>query len=140
MSFNDDVFRTLSTEQSLAYLKDVQPGRIVMRRKEDIEIFPINFVVDGEAIYFRTAEGSKLFTLSLNHDVLFEADGLVDGTAWSVIIKGTAEVLEKQADIDHAETLELKPWAPTLKYNWVRINAEEISGREFEVGEEPERY
>ncbi|MDO5671189.1 MAG: pyridoxamine 5'-phosphate oxidase family protein [Corynebacterium sp.] len=140
MSFNDDVFRTLSTEQSLAYLEDVQPGRIVMRRKEDIEIFPINFVVDGESLYFRTAEGSKLFTLSLNHDVLFEADGLVDGTAWSVIIKGTAEVLQNQEDIDHAETLELKPWAPTLKYNWVRINAEDISGREFEVGEEPERY
>ena len=118
----------------------MQPGRIVMRRKEDIEIFPINFVVDGEAIYFRTAEGSKLFTLSLNQDVLFEADGLKGETAWSVIIKGTAEVLEKPADIDHAETLGLKPWAPTLKYNWVRINASDISGREFEVGEEPERY
>ena len=140
MSFNDDVLRTLSTEQSLAYLEDVQPGRIVMRRKEDIEIFPINFVVDGESIYFRTAEGSKLFTLSLNQDVLFEADGLKGETAWSVIIKGTAEVLEKPADIDHAETLGLKPWAPTLKYNWVRINASDISGREFEVGEEPERY
>lgn len=140
MSFNDDVFRKLSTEQSLAYLKDVQPGRIVMRRKDDIEIFPVNFVVDGESIYFRTAEGSKLFTLSLNQDVLFEADGLVGETAWSVIVRGTAELLEKTEDVSHAETLGLKPWAPTLKYNWVRINAESISGREFEVGEEPERY
>ncbi|GAB3701806.1 pyridoxamine 5'-phosphate oxidase family protein [Corynebacterium nasicanis] len=140
MSFNDDVFRTLSTEQSLAYLEDVQPGRIVTRRKEDIEIFPINFVVDGESIYFRTAEGSKLFSLSLNQDVLFEADGLQGGTAWSVIVRGTAEVLEKAEDVAHAETLGLKPWAPTLKYNWVRINASDISGREFEVGEEPERY
>lgn len=140
MSMNDDVFRTLSTEQSLAYLADVQPGRVVMHRKEDIEIFPVNFVVDGEAIYFRTSEGSKLFTLSLNHDVLFEADGLKGETAWSVVVKGSAEVLGKAEDVNHAETLGLKPWAPTLKYNWVRINADSISGREFEIGEEPERY
>ena len=140
MSMNDDVFRKLSTEQSLARLADVQPGRIVLHREGVLEIFPVNFVVDGEDIYFRTAEGSKLFTLTLNHGVLFQADGVDDGTAWSVVVRGTAEVLEKAADIDHAETLELKPWAPTLKYNWVRINASEISGREFEIGEEPERY
>lgn len=140
MSMSDDVFRKLSTEQSLARLADVQPGRIVLHRKDDLEIFPVNFVVDGESIYFRTAEGSKLFTLSLNKDVLFEADGVEDHTAWSVVVRGTAEVLEKSAEIHHAETLDLKPWAPTLKYNWVRIDPTEITGREFEIGEEPERY
>lgn len=140
MSMNDDVFRKLTVEQSLAYLADVQPGRLVLHRNKDLEIFPINFVIDGEDIYFRTAEGSKLFTLTLNHDVLFEADGVDDGTAWSVIVRGAAEVLEDSAAVAHAETLDLKPWAPTLKYNWVRIQATEISGREFEIAEEPERY
>lgn len=140
MSVNEDAVRTLSTDQSLARLADVQPGRIVLHRTGALEIFPVNFVVDGEQIYFRTAEGSKLFTLNLNHDVLFEADGVDGGTAWSVVVRGTAELLEKAGDVAHAETLGLKPWAPTQKYNWVRVNAEEITGREFEIGDEPERF
>lgn len=140
MSMNDDVFRKLSTEQSLARLADVQPGRIVLQRNGALEIFPVNFVLDGEDIYFRTAEGAKLFTLTLNNEVLFEADAVDNGTVWSVVVRGTAEKLEKFADIEHAETLPLTPWAPTLKYNWVRITPSDISGREFEIAEEPERY
>lgn len=140
MSMNDDVFRKLSTEQSLARLADVQPGRIVLQRNGALEIFPVNFVLDGEDIYFRTAEGAKLFTLTLNNEVLFEADAVDNGTVWSVVVRGTAENLEKFADIEHAETLPLTPWAPTLKYNWVRITPSDISGREFEIAEEPERY
>lgn len=138
--FNEDVFRKLSVEQSIARLADVQPGRIVLQRKDALEIFPVNFVVDGESVYFRTAEGNKLFTINLGHEVLFEADGLDGQTAWSVVIRGTAEVLENRAEIEHAESLNLRPWAPTLKYNWVRVTAREITGREFEIGEEPERY
>jgi uncharacterized protein len=138
--FNEDVFRKLSVEQSFARLADVQPGRIVLQRKDALEIFPVNFVVDGEAVYFRTAEGTKLFTINLDNEVLFEADGLDSQTAWSVVIRGAAELLEKREDIAHAEALNLRTWAPTLKYNWVRVNAREVTGREFEIGEEPERY
>lgn len=140
MAYIDDVFTELSTEQSLAYLNDVQPGRIVVRRSDELDIFPVNFVVDGGEIYFRTAEGSKLFTINLNHDVLFEADGVVDGTAWSVVVRGSARVLTESAEIAHADTLDLKPWAPTLKYNWVKVSADDVSGRQFTIAEEPDRY
>ncbi|RNE49711.1 pyridoxamine 5'-phosphate oxidase family protein [Corynebacterium alimapuense] len=140
MTLNEEVFRSLSAEQSLARLAGVQPGRIVVRRSEEIDIFPVNFVIDEGSIYFRTAEGSKLFTISLNQDVLFEGDGVVDGTAWSVIIRGNARVLSDSKEISYADSLNLKPWAPTLKYNWVCVSADDISGREFDIAEEPERY
>lgn len=137
----DRAFQVLTEEECLAKLRGEQLGRIVVRRSDDMDIFPVNYVVDEPGrVYLRTAEGSKLFTVNLNADVLFEVDAVVDGHAWSVVIKGHAEILRDQADIQHADTLPLKPWAPTLKYNYVRITANELSGRAFEISGEPERY
>ena len=74
MAHNDSVIQKLSTEESLELLATQTFGRLVVRRKDDMDLFPLNYVVHEGSIYFRTAEGSKLFTVSLNHDVLFEAD------------------------------------------------------------------
>ncbi|MCO4264222.1 pyridoxamine 5'-phosphate oxidase family protein, partial [Pseudarthrobacter sp. MDT3-26] len=32
------------------------------------------------------------------------------------------------------------PWIPTRKYTYVEITPTRISGRHFELGDEPERY
>ncbi len=132
--------KNLNEQESRERLNSVTLGRIVVRRSDDIDIFPVNYIQDGEALYFRTAEGSKLFTISLNQDVLFEVDDVNADTAWSVIVRGTAEVVQDPAEITHLDTLDLKPWIPTLKYNYVRISPAETTGREFQLGEEPERY
>jgi nitroimidazol reductase NimA-like FMN-containing flavoprotein (pyridoxamine 5'-phosphate oxidase superfamily) len=67
-------------------------GHAVVR---DIDIFPINFVVDGRSIVFRTAEGTKLLEMVISDLVAVEADHRdpAAGTAWSVVAKGSAEVL-----------------------------------------------
>ena len=57
-----------------------------------------------------------------------------------MIIKGQARLLNSNEEIRHADSLPLKPWLPTLKYNYVEIVPRSISGREFTLGEEPERY
>lgn len=122
-------------------------GRLVVRRSDDMDLFPLNFVVSDGKIYFRTAEGTKLFTLAeIDAKVLFEADHVdadAEGNpahAWSVIVKGTARLLTGSDEIHDAESLPLKPWLPTLKYNFVEITPTEVSGRRFDLGEEPERY
>ncbi|WP_314028175.1 pyridoxamine 5'-phosphate oxidase family protein [Corynebacterium argentoratense] len=139
---DNEVFTQLSTEAALELMGTEQLGRVVVRRSDDMDIFPVNFVVDGGAIYFRTSEGNKLFSLSLNNDVLFEADqvDLDNHDAWSVIVKGTAEVLQDAAAIHHADSLDLTPWLPTLKYNYVKVTPNSVSGRKFHLGEEPQRY
>ncbi|MFL0446717.1 pyridoxamine 5'-phosphate oxidase family protein [Corynebacterium xerosis] len=142
MSENTDVIQNLSGEESLELLATKTFGRLVVRRKDDMDLFPLNYLVHEGEIYFRTAEGSKLFSLTLNNDVLFEADN-VDGDsqeAWSVVVKGTARTLTSNAEIEAADQLPLKPWLPTLKYNYVVVSPNEISGRKFHLGEEPERY
>ena len=145
----EDAITVLSEEQSLERMKTQSVGRLVVRRANDMDIFPINFVVDtnnpfaedGTALYFRTAEGTKLFTVNLNADVLFEVDEFHEGeNAWSVVVKGTAALVKDTNEANHADTLGLKPWVPTLKYNFVRITPKSISGRAFVLGEEPERY
>lgn len=142
MSENTDVIQNLSDEESLELLATKTFGRLVVRRKDDMDLFPLNYLVHEGEIYFRTAEGSKLFSLTLNNDVLFEADN-VDGDsqeAWSVVVKGTARTLSSNAEIEAADQLPLKPWLPTLKYNYVVVTPNDISGRKFHLGDEPERY
>lgn len=142
MSENTDVIQNLSDEESLELLATKTFGRLVVRRKDDMDLFPLNYVVHEGAIYFRTAEGSKLFSLTLNDDVLFEADN-VDSEAeeaWSVIVKGSARALQSNDEIAKADELPLKPWLPTLKYNYVVVTPSDISGRKFHLGDEPERY
>ena len=142
MSENTDVIQNLSDEESLELLATKTFGRLVVHRKDDMDLFPLNYLVHEGDIYFRTAEGSKLFSLTLNNDVLFEADN-VDGDsqeAWSVVVKGTARTLSSNAEIEAADQLPLKPWLPTLKYNYVVVSPNEISGRKFHLGDEPERY
>ncbi|MBN9644529.1 pyridoxamine 5'-phosphate oxidase family protein [Corynebacterium mendelii] len=140
MADHDDVVTVLSDDEALELMGTQALGRLVVRRKDDMDIFPVNFCVDDGRIYIRTAEGAKLFSLSLNEDVLFEADSHSDDAAWSVVVKGNATVLSDNRDIQYADTLPLKPWLPTLKYNFVRITPTTVSGRRFRLGEEPERY
>ena len=138
---DSDVVRVLTREECFEFLGTQQLGRLVVRRKDDMDIFPINYTIDGEDIYFRTAEGNKLFSLTLNQDVLFEVDAVGDDVAQSVVIKGEAARVVDSAEIAHADSLPLKPWLPTLKYNYVRIQpTKDVSGRRFRLGEEPERY
>ena len=56
-------------------------------------------------------------------------------------VKGEAELVQDAAERAHADSLPLKPWLPTYKYNYVRVRAtREVSGRRFQLGEEPQRY
>lgn len=115
-------------------------GRVALAAAGEIDIFPINFVVDNECIYFRTAPGTKLVELTVNPDVAVQIDGWDEGEAYSVVVKGIAERLEHAAEVEAAERLGLTPWVPTLKYRWVRVRATEVQGRRFRLGPEPERF
>ncbi len=128
----------LTEEQSWAVMAGCKLGRLVTVVDRHPEIFPVNFVVDGRSIVFRTAEGSKLFTLTINAGVAFEVDGW-DGTGgWSVIAHGQAVEVRDSREIDHLERLPLRPWVPTVKAHWVRLRPTELTGRQFRFGPEPQ--
>lgn len=127
----------LSDAESWERLATHTVGRIVTRVRDVVDIFPVNYAVDGESIVLRTAEGSKLVELVISEDVLFEVDDHTDSDAWSVIVRGKARRLEREAEIAAAEALPLKPMVPSVKRNYVRIEPVSVSGRYFSFGEEP---
>lgn len=130
----------LDDEECWRRLADTPMGRLAVAAGGSVDVFPVNFVVSDGALYFRTAPGDKLLELSVNPTVAFEIDGYDEYTAWSVVVKGAAERVEAQSEIDAADRLPLTPWVPTLKYRWVRINPTAVSGRSFSRSPEPERY
>ena len=140
MAEGQEVVTRLDEAQSWERLRGHELGRLVTHVGNVLDIFPVNYVVDGESLVFRTAEGSKLVELTVNDEVLFEVDDYTDADAWSVVVRGTARRIESLAEREQAEQLGLAPWIPTLKYNFVRITATSLSGRAFLRSGEPERY
>ena len=122
----------LSTTQCWDLLSSVTLGRLVTSVDGHPSIFPVNFAVQHRTVLFRTAEGTKLVSAAINHEVLFEADqhDRVDG--WSVIVKGTARVLRSDEELAEAERAQLLSWTASTKQHFVRILPLNVTGRRFQ--------
>jgi nitroimidazol reductase NimA-like FMN-containing flavoprotein (pyridoxamine 5'-phosphate oxidase superfamily) len=140
MYTHDDPILRLEEEQSWNLLENTQHGRIVLTAAGETDIFPINFRAHNGVLLLRTAPGTKLAELTINENVVFEADGILSDEAWSVVVKGKARVLTNSQEIADAEALNLKTWVPTLKDFYVEIKPSQVSGRHFNFGEQPERF
>jgi hypothetical protein len=125
----------LSEDECWSLLKTAEVGRLAVVLTGEPEIFPVNYVVDGNTLVFRTAEGTKLFAVTASSRVAFESDGyLADGgEAWSVVVKGMAERLEHFPDVYAAEELPLFPWQSGQKQWFVRIGRTTLTGVRFHV-------
>ncbi|MGM9470625.1 pyridoxamine 5'-phosphate oxidase family protein [Pseudarthrobacter sp. YS3] len=121
------------------YLRSVSVGRIAVTTDAGPEIFPVNYVPDYGTVVFRTGPGTKLDAALAGSPLALEADGLnTYGTiAWSVIIKGTAEVVDTDEDFREAAEAGLSPWEPGSKEHLVRISPSDVSGRRFVIAPPP---
>ena len=126
-----DPVAVLSDAECWERLSQQKLGRIVTHIGNVIDIFPVNYVVDREALVFRTAEGSKLFELTVNDDVVFEVDDHAETEAWSVVVRGRAHRLETFEEVNNADNLPLTPWIPTLKNNYVRIEPDRYGVQQY---------
>lgn len=122
----------LTAEQSWDVIRRSDFGRLAYRLGEDVNIVPINAVVDGEQLVFRTAEGSKLLGLHMSSNVAFEVDEQAADTVTSVVARGRARVLEG-AEEERAESLHVRPWSTSWKGTFVAIDVTEITGRQVRL-------
>lgn len=127
-----DPTSTLSEDQCWEFLRRHEFGRLAFHLAGEVHITPINYALDGRRIIFRTAEGSKLLGVHMNRDVAFEVDEFTETHAQSVVIRGDAEQLEGSAAYV-ADSIPLRPWVPTAKFNVVAIEPAEVSGRSFDL-------
>lgn len=125
--------RVLDVDTCLRRLRSAPLGRIAFVRDGAPVILPVNHVVDGTTIAFRTTWGSKQLIAEGARQVAFEVDGIDAGRrcGWSVLVRGTAGRVYDEASVDRYERLPLRWWTPPPPDPvWIAIRPDEITGRE----------
>lgn len=128
----------LDEDQSWRLLAHTSHGRVATSVAGLIDIVPVNYGVHNQKLFLRTAPGNKLAAMTINSKIAFEVDGILADEAWSVVVHGTATVLTTESEIAEARESGVSPWIPTQKDFWIRVHVDSISGRHFQLGEQPE--
>lgn len=131
MTLRSDDVTELTEDEAWEFLAQQPVGRLATAVAGEPDIWPLNHAVGDRALYVHTTPGSKLAELAVNHAVAYEADRWDDAAVTSVVLKGTAEILEHDADLAEAEGTGLETFTATPKDVWVRVVPREISGRRY---------
>jgi uncharacterized protein len=124
----------LGLEDCLRLLASVPVGRVGFDADGEVLVLPVNHVVDGQDVVFRTARGSKLSAAEGQGLVAFEADDYDRQTqsGWSVLVNGHAEMVYDEAETQRLAGLGLHSWANTTdRPFWIRIRPTSVTGRQI---------
>lgn len=132
MSTDEPGMRDLDERECWKFLRDHEFGRLAFRLVDEVHIAPINYAVDDRTLLFRTAEGSKLLGMVMHPSVAFEVDEVDEHRATSVILRGSARILDAHEE-HRAENVPLRPWAEGERHIVVEIAPFEVSGRDFHL-------
>lgn len=122
----------IGRDECLALLAGEEVGRLGVVTAGSPRILPVNYVLDGDTVVFRTAPGLKLHD-GLRSPACFEIDAFdrATRTGWSVLVLGH---LEEVTPLQHrtwerVAQLPVDPWAGGRKDHVVRLVPGHISGR-----------
>lgn len=87
MFTHEDPIPVLDDEQCWKLLESTQYGRLVLNAARETDDFPINYR-PTTASCCSERPGTKLAELTVNENVVFQADGITSDEAWSVVVKG----------------------------------------------------
>jgi nitroimidazol reductase NimA-like FMN-containing flavoprotein (pyridoxamine 5'-phosphate oxidase superfamily) len=107
-------------------------GRLAVVAGSAPIILPVNYAVDGQSLVFRTAPGTKLDAAG-RAPASFEIDSFDrrTHTGWSVVVTGRLEEVTRfdAATLHRIQHLVLEPWAAGPKDHWLRLVAQQATGR-----------
>lgn len=106
----------LKAHECWSYLRSSYIGRLAVINGAGPEIFPVNYVVMGKTLLFRTAPGTKPRALLT-----------------SAVAKGIPEPFDENQVSPLIEDANREPWEPGIKEHLICIIPTEISGRRFAV-------
>ena len=124
----------LPKDECMRRLRQARVGRVAFIEQGEPIILPVNHGMDGDAVVFLTAPGSKLLAAEDEIPVAFEVDGYDPDrrAGWSVLVRGSATIVEEQAAVKKLIALGVSPWADLVeRRHWVRIKAYSLTGREI---------
>jgi nitroimidazol reductase NimA-like FMN-containing flavoprotein (pyridoxamine 5'-phosphate oxidase superfamily) len=121
--------KEITREECMELLASRPVGRIAYCDESGPVVLPVNFVLEGDQVMFRTSPHSELARHLRNGPASFEVDEFDEYTqsGWSVLIRGRAEFIEYDdlPDEDHRPT----PWAEGHRTFHVRVIPSQITGR-----------
>lgn len=124
----DAHFQEIPRAECLELLASQPVGRVAYCDLNGPVVLPVNHVVEGEDIIFRTSPHTELARQIRKGHIAFEVDDFDAGnqSGWSVLVHGSAEYE------DSVETRPLdrpEPWADGFRPLIVRITPRLITGR-----------
>lgn len=121
----------IDRDECLALLAADEVGRLAVFDGGRPLIVPVNYVLDGDDVVFRTAPGTKLDQGPITG--VLEIDGFdrPHRAGWSVVVSGRLdEVTRYNGDLfTRASHLPVHPWADGAKDHVMRLVSSTISGR-----------
>ncbi|MDT0449545.1 pyridoxamine 5'-phosphate oxidase family protein [Streptomyces hesseae] len=118
----DDCWRRLGTHGI---------GRIGLMTGPAPVVLPVNFLVDGRTVVYRTESGGAAAAAD-GDPLAFEADHIDAHVSrgWSVLITGTAEHITDPGTVEVLATRPgAQPWAGGKRDLWIRIRPGQVTGR-----------
>lgn len=136
-------FEKLTTQECLDLLGRHHLGRLAFVDRVGVvpQIIPVNYVLDGDVVVFRTDPGSKLAAAIRGAPVAFEVDGVDEQqrVGWSVVVRGDASEVTEATELDRLRQGPLVPWAPGAKSHYVRVPGR-VTGRRISVADLPSNW
>jgi len=120
----------LDADECMSLLSQHDLGRVAFVSDSVPVILPVNYVLDGNMIVFRTDPGQKLAEIPMRQ-VAFEIDGGTESNAWSVLAQGLAREITNAVGMRY-EALRDVPipvQAPGEKVHWIAVDIAQLSGR-----------
>ena len=128
----------IDRDECLRLLGQDEIGRLAVNDGSVPTMFPVNYCLDGDAIVFRTAAGTKLEcgprTLACFEIDRFQRE---ERSGWSVVVVGRLDEVTQydSRTLARVSGLPLDPWADGDKPHWMRLVPTRITGRR--VGQVP---
>ena len=136
---NQGAIHVIGYRSCIELLKSVGAGRIGITLDALPIILPVNYIyldlgpdLDG-CILFRTDPGTKLDAAFRHSVVAFEVDQIDydKEEGWSVLVIGSAEVVDDPILEEKAMANGLHPWSGGMKTHMVAITPKIVSGRKI---------
>ncbi len=118
----------LTTAECLEQLAVGEVGRVAVCDDSGPLVVPVNYALDDGGLLLRLAAQSGLARSLRSGPASFEIDD-VDAytqTGWSVLVRGHASYVDPT---DRPAADDLLPWPEGQRTQYVRIEAQEITGR-----------
>lgn len=122
---------SLERAECLSLLSAHHVGRVAFAHRSIIEVFPVNYTLDGDTIVLRSARDSLLATRSDGEPVSFQIDHAdpLAHTGWSVLVYALSRVVTDPAARRRLERLPIEPWRTGHDDVWIGLTPLQINGR-----------